>query len=158
MNDYVRSMRSRIGHDTLIMVGVGVFVVKGEKILLQKREDNGLWADHGGALEIGETLEETGKRELFEETGLTARTLEFIGTYTGKEMFFTYPNGDKAYIVGNYFICSDYSGEICADPAEVAELKWFGVGELPPDTVISPPSLAPLKKCAGIIRERNAKR
>jgi ADP-ribose pyrophosphatase YjhB (NUDIX family) len=152
MNDYVRSMRSRIGHDTLIMVGVGVFVTDGKRILLQKREDSGLWADHGGALEIGETIEETGKRELFEETGLQARSLLPIGVYTGKEMLFTYPNGDKAYIVGHYFICADYEGEMKADPAEVAELRWFPLDALPEDKKISPPSRLALKKCVEMLR------
>ena len=42
---------------------VTLIIYKDGKILLQKREDNGMWALHGGGMEIGETYLETLKRE-----------------------------------------------------------------------------------------------
>ena len=70
----------------LLIVGGGVFVYNNGKVLMQKRKDNGCWSLHGGCLEIGETVEETARRELKEETGLTAITLEFLGVFSGKDM------------------------------------------------------------------------
>ena len=131
MNDYVKRIRSFVGHERIILVGAGVLIYKNGKVLLQKRRDSGLWADHGGGVEIGETLEETAKRELFEETGLTANSLEFFNIYSGKEMLYTYPNGDKVYFILSYWICEDFSGEIKIDPDEVIELKWFDINEMP---------------------------
>ena len=63
MNEYIKRIRSFVGHERIILVGTGVFIYQNGKILLQKRRDSGLWADHGGGVEIGETLEETAKRE-----------------------------------------------------------------------------------------------
>jgi 8-oxo-dGTP diphosphatase len=53
-------------------VGIGVFLVdpKEEKFLFGRRTDNSLLAQPGGWLEFGESLEECGSRELFEECGL----------------------------------------------------------------------------------------
>ena len=131
MNDYVKRIRSFVGHERIILAGAGVLIYKDGKILLQKRRDSGLWADHGGCVEIGETLEETAKRELFEETGLTANSLEFFKIFSGKEMLHTYPNGDKVYLIVSYWICEDFCGEPKIDPNEVVELKWFDINEMP---------------------------
>ena len=141
MSDYVKTMRKYIGHQRLMLMGSGVFIYKDGKVLLQKRRDNGLWADHGGCVEIGETLEEAAKRELFEETGLSAHKLEFFGIYSGKEMLHTYPNGDEAYLIVTLWLCEDFSGDIRIDPAEVADLQWFDINELPkdiPGTLVKP--------------------
>jgi mutator protein MutT len=131
MNEYVKSIRKYIGHERLILVGSGVLIYKNGEILLQKRRDNGLWADHGGCVEIGETVEETAKRELFEETGLTANKLDFFKIYSGNDMLYTYPNGDKVYLIITIFLCEDFSGEIKIDTNEVIELKWFKINEMP---------------------------
>ena len=136
MIEYVKTMRKYIGQECLILVGSGVIIYKNGKVLLQKRRDNGLWADHGGCVEIGESVEETAKRELFEETGLIANRLDFFNIYSGKDMLYTYPNGDKTYLIITLWICEDYSGEIKIDKNEVEELKWFDVNEIPKD--ISP--------------------
>ena len=130
-------MRAKIGHDTLICVGAGVLVYKDGKVLLQKRKDNNCWAQHGGGMEIGETLEETAKRELLEETGLIANSLEFLGVFSGKELLYTYPNGDKVCNVCISYVCQDFSGELLNETDETSELKWFSINEIPAN--ISPP-------------------
>ena len=153
MNEYVQSMRKYIGQERLLLVGSGVLLYKGGKILLQKRRDSGLWADHGGCVEIGETLEETARRELFEETGLTAKKLEFFNVYSGKEMLYTYPNGDKTYLIISLWICEEYEGDMKADAAEVLELKWFDINEIPKEI---PKTLKrPFKEFAEYIKKRD---
>jgi 8-oxo-dGTP diphosphatase len=62
------------------MVGVGVVVLKGDSVLLVRRgkpPNVGTWSLPGGAQELGETAEEAGRRELFEETGVTVGELHF---------------------------------------------------------------------------------
>ena len=132
MTDYIKTIRQKIGHDMLIMVGAGVFVYKNDKLLVQQRRDNGLWsACHGGAIEVGETVEETARRELFEETGLAAEALELFGVYSGEDMFYTYPNGDQVYNISIYYSCRDFSGELTPQKSEVAQLRWVDIDDIP---------------------------
>lgn len=49
-------------------------------LLLGKRNDNGKWTLPGGHLNQGESPEEGARRELYEETGLTAESLSFLRT------------------------------------------------------------------------------
>lgn len=128
---YVSDIRKKIGHELLVYLGAGVIVYHDGKILLQERKDNGTWALHAGGIEVGEDLEETARRELFEETGLKAGKLELLGIYSGQDRFMTYPNGDKVYMPGVYYICRDFSGELKAQADEVEQLKWFNIKEIP---------------------------
>ena len=134
---YVEQLRKKIGHDEYIGVGAGIFIYKDRNVLLQKRKDNGCWSMHAGGLEIGETVEEAAKRELLEETGLTANTLFLLGVFSGEEMRYTYPNGDKVSIVQIIYTCNYFSGDITCEQEEVSELKWFDINEIPDN--ISPP-------------------
>ena len=152
MLEYIKNMRKYIGHERLLIVGASVFVHKDGRLLLQKRKDNGCWADHGGCIELGETVEETAKRELYEETGLTACSLELIGVFSGKELFYTYPNGDRVSNVNIAYLCEDYSGDMITQTDETADLKWFELDKLPEN--MSPPVIPALKRCVEILKER----
>lgn len=55
------------------MVGVGVVVVRGDRVLLVQRARpprQGRWAFPGGLIELGEPLRAAARREVLEETGL----------------------------------------------------------------------------------------
>ncbi len=52
-----------------------------------------MWGLPRGAMEPGETLEETAKRELYEKTGLHANNLQFLTILSGYQDYFKYPNG-----------------------------------------------------------------
>jgi 8-oxo-dGTP diphosphatase len=56
------------------IVGVGAVVIDGTKVLLVRRANEplkGEWSLPGGALEVGETLQQGVVREVLEETGVT---------------------------------------------------------------------------------------
>jgi 8-oxo-dGTP diphosphatase len=56
------------------IVGVGAVVINGTKVLLVRRGNEplkGEWSLPGGALEVGETLQQGVVREVLEETGVT---------------------------------------------------------------------------------------
>ncbi|MEK6901677.1 MAG: NUDIX domain-containing protein, partial [Nanoarchaeota archaeon] len=62
-------------------VGVGVLIVKNNKVLLGKRKNahgEGTWCPPGGHLEFGESFEDCARRETFEETGISIKNIRFI--------------------------------------------------------------------------------
>lgn len=55
------------------IASVAVCVFKGNRVLVIKRAtqpSQGLWSVPGGMVELGETIQDTGKRELYEECGI----------------------------------------------------------------------------------------
>ena len=60
---------------------VMVAVTNGDKLLMTKYADRPLsqWVLISGFVEIGETLEEAAKREVFEETGIRIKDLKYFG-------------------------------------------------------------------------------
>lgn len=137
MNNYIKTMRDMIGKKPLLICGASTIVVRDGQLLLQKRTDNGCWGYHGGCLELGENTEEGARRELFEETGLTSKSMLLFGVFSGPDQNFTYPNGDVVCVVDVVYICREFEGELIADREEVSELMWFPIGELPEN--LSPP-------------------
>lgn len=112
-----------------VRVGVGVFVFKDGKFLMNKRQGShgeGTWSLPGGHLEFGETPIQTAVREVAEETGLTIRNCRF-GAITN-DIFKT---ENKHYIT--IWILSDYdSGEVKnMEPNKCLEQKWFTFENLP---------------------------
>lgn len=113
------------------LCGASVIVYKDGKILLQQRKDNKCWAYHGGRIKLGEIVEEATKRELREETGLVAKTLNLYGVFSGPEHYHVYPDGNEAFIIDIVFSCNDFTGNIRKQETEVADLKWFDYDNIP---------------------------
>ncbi|EOP54942.1 MULTISPECIES: NUDIX hydrolase [Bacillus] len=130
MADYIRKLRTKVGHECVILNFSGgcVFNEAGE-VLLQKRGDNGGWGFPGGAMEIGESAEETAIREIREETGYMVQVDEFIGVYT--KYFHTYPNGDQVQTIGLFFKCSIIGGSKKIDGEETLDLQFFPLDQMP---------------------------
>ncbi|MDR0531261.1 MAG: GNAT family N-acetyltransferase [Oscillospiraceae bacterium] len=129
---YIMDLRKVVGHRPLIQVGASIIVDNGQgEILLERRKDNGTWEYPAGSMELGESMDETAKRELFEETGLTAQKLElydFLHTDTPRSV---YPSGDVVYNVIARYVCTEWTGELRPQASEVTELRWFPFDALP---------------------------
>lgn len=71
------------GH-TVLTVDCVVFNAEGELLLIQRKYEpfKGKYALPGGMVEYGEDTESAALRELKEETGIQASTLELIGVYS----------------------------------------------------------------------------
>ena len=142
---YVSELRKLVGSRPLILPGANVILLNSDhQLLLQLRQDNECWGLPGGALEPGETLEQSAKRELFEETGIQAKSLNLFNIFSGEDFYYKYPHGDEVYNVITSYICTEYYGELKLDAEEVKELRFFDMKQLPEN--ISPPELPIIMK------------
>lgn len=129
-SDYIRYIRGKVGQDLIILNFAGGIVYnERNEILLQKRGDGNEWGFPGGAMELGESLEETTKREILEETGLNVKVEHLIGVYS--KYFCEFPNGDKAQTITHFFQCKPIDGELTADGIETLDLKYFPINKIP---------------------------
>ena len=140
---YILDLRKKIGHDPIFMPAAGCGIIKNNKILLQKRSDNGMWALHGGALELGETFLEALKREVEEELNIKVLNPIFVNIYSGESCHFKYPNEDEVYATSCMYLVQDFEGEIKIDNKEVLEVKWFSIDNIPEN--IFKPDKEPIK-------------
>ncbi|MFM2303398.1 MAG: hypothetical protein RLZZ135_807 [Cyanobacteriota bacterium] len=133
---YVQELRLLVGHRPLIIPGAAVLIVDQQEMLLQHRKDNQQWGLVGGSMEVGESLEETARREAFEETSLELDELEWFGLFSGQELIYEYPNRDIVVNVVAVYIARQFRGRLKADH-EAHEIRFFKLRELPKD--LSPP-------------------
>ena len=132
MADYIRDLRKKIGKQPIILVGTTILISNDEgKMLFQHRTDSEDWGLPGGAMELGESIEETAHRELYEETGLKADNLELVDVFSGEEFFYKYPNGDETYNVIFLFEPINITGNMKINDNESIELKYYFPEEVP---------------------------
>lgn len=93
--------------------------------------DSGKWTMPGGAMEWGESAEETAHRELAEETGLAATLGPVLGIfsrwYTAQESF----RGEPGHAVGIVYQATEVRGELRStfDDGTTDAVAWFTLDE-----------------------------
>ena len=124
MQNYIQSIRSKVGHEKIILAFAGrcIFNHKGE-VLLQRRGDTNKWGFPGGAIELGETPQMAAIREAKEETGLDVKVGRIIGVYTDLDI--TYSSGDQAQSIVIAYELIEVGGELFCDQKETTELRYF---------------------------------
>lgn len=114
--------------DFLITTNLCYLINKKGEVLLRKKAlgwGKGNWNGPGGKVETEETIEESVKREVFEETNVKIKSLlerGFLEFIFSKEKS---KNNQRVYI----FISKDWEGE----PEDMGdgELKWFSKDNFP---------------------------
>ena len=129
--NYVKELRELVGNRPLILPGAVVIILNDQnELVLQHRTDGG-WGLPGGLMELGESLEETARREVKEETGLTVGELELMGVFSGKDYFLKVANGDELYSVTAVYTTRDVQGEVEIDGIESLDVQYFPLENLP---------------------------
>ena len=115
--------------------GVGIMVIRNNKVLLGLRHSDpekadselhgeGTWSMPGGKVDWHQTIEESARRELLEETSIMAKKLKLISV--------TDEIVHDNHFVTNGFICTDFEGDVrVMEPDEIVEWRWFSLSNLP---------------------------
>ena len=114
------------------IIGVGAVIIEGDRVLLIKRGQpplKGEWSLPGGALELGETLEEGVCREVLEETGLIVEPISIVEV-------FDRISRDVEGRVQYHYVLVDYlcrvSGGTLACATDAADARWATLEKLGP--------------------------
>jgi 8-oxo-dGTP diphosphatase len=114
------------------IVGVGAVVIEQDRVLLVRRNRQpmlGQWSVPGGAVELGETLEDAIRREVAEETGLSVAPIAIIKTFDRIER-------DAAGRVQYHYILVDFLcrlADLSQSPqaaSDVSDACWVPLGGL----------------------------
>jgi len=112
-----------------VRVGVAVLVVRGDQVLLLKRQGShgaATWSTPGGHLDFGETPEQCGIREVQEEVGLLVADLTFLAITN--DLFAT----ESKHYITIWMRAGRVLGEpTLASPREMTAIGWFGWDALP---------------------------
>jgi len=127
---HIAALRSKIGHELLILPGVcGLVFDAVGRILLNRRSDTGRWAVLGGVIEPGEQPADAVVREVLEKTGVLVVPERITGVYSTPVM--TLPNADQVQYVVTAFKCQAVSGEPKVHDDESLEVRYFDLQLLP---------------------------
>jgi 8-oxo-dGTP diphosphatase len=125
-------------------IGVGVIIVKDNKILMGKRKNShgeGTWSLPGGHLEFGETPQECAIRETKEETDLDIENVQ-AGPYTND----VFENEGKHYIT-LFMIAKHKTGQPKnMEPDKCESWQWFDIDKLPDNLFLPLKNLIKLHK------------
>lgn len=132
MKDYIRYIRSYVGHGEVLSVGVAAVILNTQgEVLLEKRSDTGELCLPGGGLDLGETALEGLKREVKEETNLDIGEARLLFVRSGEKEKYVYPNGDVTYYLDLFFLTETQDASaLKINDGESKELKFYPLGEL----------------------------
>jgi len=113
------------------IVGVGVLVKRGDKVLLVRRRfdpGRGKWSIPGGLVELGETVRDAALREVYEETGLNVKLDRLLGVVD-------YIERDERGRVRFHYVLVDFlayaEGPEKVKPSdEFLEVRWVKASEV----------------------------
>lgn len=110
---YVLKLRQLVGHQPLVVAGAAIMAQNSTgQVLLVYRTDNHCWGLPAGSTEPGESVQQTARRELKEETGLTVGDLTLIDVFSGPKMHYQYPNGDVIDSVTTLYRATTRGGKL----------------------------------------------
>ncbi len=101
-----------------------VLITRGQQLLLSRARHfkPGMYSVQAGFVEVGETLEETVRREIREEVGIEIKNLRYFGSQP-----WPFPNSLMIAFLAEYA-----SGELNVNDDELEEAGWYNADKLPP--------------------------
>ena len=133
-DSYIGRLRSRVGHEELLVPGAQVLLIDGETALFQRRVDTGEWEIPAGSAEPGQSFAQTAIAEVHEELGLRLAPedlIPFASFSDPLEHRLVYPNGDVVHAFALCFAAHSWEGEPAAGEDEVSEWAAFPLDSPP---------------------------
>jgi len=110
-------------------VGIGVMVIKDNKVLLGKRKNahgEGAWCFPGGHLEFSEELQDCARREVLEEAGIKIKNIRFAAVTN--DIF----DKEGMHYITLHMLSEYDSGEVkLMEPEKCEKWGWFEWDKLP---------------------------
>ena len=129
---YYVQLREKVGKHKLLLPAVAVFIEnEKEEMLLVKKYNANRWTFPGGYMELDESIEQTARREVREETGCKVKVGKVIGICSGKNLTKKYPNGDVVQPLIIFVQAFVQSNGNMIDKEEIAEVKYFPINKPP---------------------------
>jgi ADP-ribose pyrophosphatase YjhB (NUDIX family) len=118
--------------NSLVPAASAIVVDDRDRILVQRRRDNEMWALPGGVMELGESLRDCAVREVREETGLEVEPVGIVGIYSDPKHVFAYDDGEVRQEFSVCFECRVVGGRLAVsdESYEVEFVNSSRVGEL----------------------------
>jgi len=130
--DYYNDPAAPKANSIVVAVTAAVRNARGELLLIE-RTDNGLWALPGGGQDIGESVAQAAKREVYEETGIDVEITGLSGIYSDPGHVIAYDDGEVRQEFSLCFHAKPVGGEPRSS-SESIQARW-----------VSPDSLQDLK-------------
>jgi 8-oxo-dGTP diphosphatase len=118
--------------------GIGIAVVyfchdgRGNVLLAKRsqaaRDEIGRWDIGGGAVEFGESVEETVRKEIKEEYSTDVQNMEFLGF---RDVHRTHEGVPTHWIALDFKVLVDRSMAAIGEPHKFDDLGWFTLDALP---------------------------
>ncbi len=124
-----KSHKFTIGKD-FIGVGIGAVILnkEGKFLLIKRGKDSknevGKWGFPGGAMELGESMADTIKREIKEELGISIKPLKTLAPINHR-----IPNEKQHWVAVPYISQLTKGTPKILEPHKISEMGWFSLKE-----------------------------
>lgn len=130
---YLGMLRSRVGSVPIIVPSVRAicFNTDQTEILLIRNRDTDAWGLPSGSMELGEDIQTALRRELLEETGLQAKSMDLVSIHSGPRHTLHNRYGDTIERLAFSFKVFCVSARPVKTTGETIDLAYFGLSDLP---------------------------
>lgn len=129
--EFILTLREKVGHDALPLVGVTAVILHEGRVLLGRRADNGELTPVCGIVEHPEEPATSAVREAWEEAGVRVRAERLAWVHQIPRV--RYGNGDECDFLDLVFRCAWVEGEPRPVDGELSEVGWHDLDALPVD-------------------------
>jgi 8-oxo-dGTP pyrophosphatase MutT (NUDIX family) len=131
-DSYVGQIRKLIGHKKLIHPSVRAIIQddKGRVLFIERKGEN-RWGMPAGSMELDESIIETLKREVKEETGIDVINATLIAIYTEPDKSIRNQFGDEYQMFEFLFLVDEWQGTILKKTDESKNAEFFPLDKIP---------------------------